>query len=177
VPSSQDIAAVVREHAPFIWRVLRHLGVHDSQLDDASQEVLLVLLRKLADFEARSSLRTFIYGICWNVAAELRRSRRSASEHLVAELPESAVAAAQDGELWLKQQHARLIEVLSTLEPEQRTIFVLYELEELTMEEIALALGAPAPTCYSRLYVAREKVRAAFRRGELTGRKRAGGAP
>jgi RNA polymerase sigma-70 factor, ECF subfamily len=173
---SLPVAAVVREYAPFIWRVLRHLGVADSQIEDASQEVLLVLLRKLPEFEERSALRTFIYGICWNVAAQFRRSA-GRREQLLPELPDSAVAARQDTELWLKQQHARLLEALDTLDDDQRTVFVLYEVEELSMDEIAQALGAPVTTCYSRLYAARERVRAQFRRGELRLQKTSGGAP
>lgn len=173
----EDIGIVIREYAPFVWRVLRHLGVSESQIEDASQEVLLVMFRRLDAFEARSTLRTWIYGICWNVAAQIRRER-PAREQLVAEPPEGVLAAAQDSELALKQQYERLIAVLSLLDEEQRRVFVLYELEELTMEEIAAAIATPVTTCYSRLYAARDKVRAVFRREQrVAPRKRAGGAP
>jgi RNA polymerase sigma-70 factor, ECF subfamily len=158
-----DPAAVVREHAAFVQRVLRHLGVPERQLDDASQEVFLVVCRQLNKFEGRSSLRTWLYGICRNVAHASRRGS-GAREVLAADPPEQDEPPAQDAALWLKQAHAQLLEALAELEESQRMVFVLYEIEELNMEEVAVALGAPVTTCYSRLYVARDKVQALLRR-------------
>lgn len=162
--SPLEPSVVIHEHAAFVWRVLRHLGVRDAQLEDASQEVLVTIFRRLPDFAGRASLRSWIYGICRNVAAHVRRGNASAREQLVAELPDAGSPACQDAALALKRQHARLLEVLSTLDDDQRQVFVLYEIEELSMEEIADALAAPLTSCYSRLYAAREKVRAQFRR-------------
>lgn len=156
-------AVVIREHAAFVQRVLRHLGVPERQLDDASQEVFIAVCRQLATFEGRSTLRTWIYGVCRNVAHAARR-KRSTREVLTAEPPETQQAAQQDIQLWLKQAHAQLLAALAALDENQRMVFVLFELEELTMEEVAVAVAAPLNTCYSRLYAAREKVQAAVRR-------------
>lgn len=158
-----DAAAVVREHAGFVVRVLRHLGVPEQQLDDASQEVFLVVCRRLGSFEGRSSVRTWIYSICRNVAHAARRSRTS-REVLTSEPPEPQMQAHQDAELWVKQAHAQLLAALTALDEDQRMAFVLYELEELSMEEISSAVAAPLTTCYSRLKLARAKVQAAVRR-------------
>jgi RNA polymerase sigma-70 factor (ECF subfamily) len=156
----RQIASIIAEHSSFVWRVLLHLGVPESKLEDLSQEVFLVVIRRLDGFEERSSLRTWLYGICRNLAAAARRDRHLRAEVLSDELPESVVQPAQEGALWIKQAHARLLEALDTLDEEQRQVFVLYEIEELSMEEIAEASGAPPSTCYSRLYTAREKIRA-----------------
>src|SRR5687768_11748421 len=67
---------VFDEHAAYVWRALRHLGVPDSELDDYCQEVFLVVHRQLATFEGRSKLRTWIYGICLRVASDRRRRAR-----------------------------------------------------------------------------------------------------
>lgn len=158
-----DPATVVREHAGFVQRVLRHLGVMEQQLDDASQEVFLVVCRRLDAFEGRSSVRTWIYSICRNVAHAAQR-KRTTREVLSSEPPEPHVQAQQDAELWVKEAHAQLLAALAALDEDQRMAFVLYELEELTMEEIASAVGAPLTTCYSRLKLARTKVQAAVRR-------------
>lgn len=163
----RDISALVSEHAGFVWRVLLHLGVPDSQLDDLSQEVFLIVLRRLEGFEERSSLHTWLYGICRNVAASARRQRYVKHEILSGELPETIVQPAQEGVVWIKQAHARLIEALAELSEEQRMVFVLFEIEELSMNEIADATGATQSTCYSRLYAARESVAAALRRREI----------
>ena len=158
-----DAAALVREHAGFVQRVLRHLGVAEQQLDDASQEVFLVVCRQLGAFEGRSSLRTWIYGICRNVAHAARR-KRSAREVLSPIADEQQVPPQQDAELWVKQAHVQLLEALAALDESKRMVFVLYELEELSMEEIAVAVGAPLTTCHGRLKAARAKVQAAVRR-------------
>jgi RNA polymerase sigma-70 factor (ECF subfamily) len=159
-------AAVIREHASFVWRVLRHLGVADQHLDDLCQEVFLVVLRQLATFEGRSSLRTWIYGICRNVTLRARSERKQLREVPTLTLPDLAEPATQDRELWLKQAYTQLLAALDTLDLDQRSVFVLYELEELPMEEIAAALGAPLTTCYSRLLAARTKIEALLRRNQ-----------
>lgn len=159
-----DLNAVVSEHAPFVWRVLRHLGVPESQLDDLSQEVFLLLLERPDAFQGRSTLRTFLYGVCRNIARSARQKRRSQREQGVEVVPDQEAPALQERSLWLKENRARLIEVLDELSDEQRMLFVLYEIEEVSMEEIASALEAPLRTCYSRLEAARKKVQTRFRR-------------
>jgi RNA polymerase sigma-70 factor, ECF subfamily len=161
-----DARALLREHGSFVWRVLRHLGVAEDQLDDLSQEVLIVLLSRWQAFEGRSSLRTFLYGICRNVARSARRQRRARQEVALEHAPEPALPGTPESALRLRQDQARLVEALAQLDETQRMIFILYEIEEFSMEEIARELGAPIRTCYSRLEVAREHVAARFRRGE-----------
>src|SRR4051812_1143348 len=67
------VAEVFREHAPFVWRALRRLGVREADVEDACQEVFVVVHRRLADFEGRSSVRTWVYGICVRVASDWRK--------------------------------------------------------------------------------------------------------
>lgn len=159
---SRERASLVIEHASFVWRVLVHLGVPQSRLEDASQEVFLVAL---ADgFEGRSSVQSFLYGVCRNIAREQGRRYRDLTEIPTEELPESVVQPAQEGELWVKRAHERLLQALDSLEEAQREVFVLFEIAELSMDEIARACGAPLSTCYSRLYSARERVQTELRR-------------
>lgn len=165
-----DPAALMREHASFVWRVLRYHGLRESQLEDASQEVFLVVFRRLAEFEGRSSMRTWIYGICRHVAAAAQRKASERREIASEGVPECSAPASQESELWVKQAHAQLQQALAALPEEQRTVFVLYEIEELSMEEIAETVGATASTCYSRLYAARDKVQALLRRHERAAR-------
>jgi RNA polymerase sigma-70 factor (ECF subfamily) len=162
---SAEHAALIVEHAPFVWRVLVHLGVPKGRLEDASQEVFLVLLS--GRFAGRSSLKTFLYGVCRNVASVERRRQRDDRELVTDELPETIVQPAQEGELWIKRAHERLVQALGRLDDEQRQVFVLFELEQLSMDEIARAMHAPLSTCYSRLYAARDAVQAELRRRNL----------
>jgi RNA polymerase sigma-70 factor (ECF subfamily) len=167
-----NAAALVLEQAPFIWRVLTHLGVPQQRLEDACQEVFLVVLGNADGYEERSSLKTWLYGICRNIAHVERRRSRVQTEIPTEDLPESIVQPAQEGEVWIKQAHARLIQALSHLDEEQREIFVLFEIEELSMEDIAEALQVPLRTCYSRLGSARQKIHAELRRRELPNKVR-----
>ena len=158
---------VIREHAAFVWRVLRHLGVVEAQLDDLSQQVFLIVLRQIHTFQGHSSLRTWIFGICRNVAQQARRDGALLRELPTAHLPEVGTPPTQENALWLKQAHLQLIAALSKLSDEQRSVFVLYEIEELPMEEIAAMCQTPLTTCYSRLAAARAKVESELRRKQL----------
>jgi RNA polymerase sigma-70 factor, ECF subfamily len=169
--AAPGFAEVYRDHAPFVWRVLRRLGIAPAELEDACQEVFLVVHRKLAGFEQRSSLRTWLYGIAVRCAADHRRRiRRStgtpAAPAVMTELAERDVAvdAEQPDAVAQAQARAMLDEILDELDHDKRAVFVLYELEELTMAEVASAVGCPLQTAYSRLHAARAAVEAAVKR-------------
>lgn len=154
-----------REHAPFAWRALRRLGVSEADADDVCQEVFVVVHRKLAEFEGRSTLRTWIYGICVRTASTHRRLARH-REVPTEELPEMI---AQDGpyeQTTRRQALHALDRALDQLDDDKRAVFVLYEIEELTMAEVAEVIGCPLQTAYSRLHAARDKVHGALRRSE-----------
>jgi RNA polymerase sigma-70 factor, ECF subfamily len=164
---TEGLAALVIEHSAFVWRVLSHLGVPRERLEDASQEVFLVLLDRMPTFRGQSSLKTWLYGVCRNIArAERRRHLRR--EIPSDPLPEKVVQPAQEGELWIRRAHEQLVRALSALDDEQRQVFILFELEELPMDEIAKLTRTPLKTCYSRLYSSRDRVHAELRRRSLS---------
>ena len=68
-----DTTTIFREHAPFVWRVVRRLGVAESDTADVCQEVFVVIHRRLAEFEGRSSVRTWVYGICVRAVSDYWR--------------------------------------------------------------------------------------------------------
>ena len=163
----------MREHGAFVWRMLRRLGVGDSDLDDACQEVFVVVCRKLTDFEARSSLKTWLYGICLRTAAAHRRRA-----HVRREVPTETVAQnarPSDPECTLQRREmlALLDRALDSLDTDKREAFVLYEIEELPMSAVAEVIGCPLQTAYSRHRVARDAVVAFYHRAALA---RGGGA-
>ena len=151
-------AALFHEHAAFAWRLLRRLGVADADTDDVCQEVFLTVHRRLPDFEGRSSTRTWVYGICIRVAADYRKRTRSRREVPSPRPPERAVDARQEDDVALREARALLDRVLDGLDDDKRAAFVLYEIEELPLREVALALGCPLQTAYSRLQAARGEV-------------------
>ncbi len=158
MPDQPQIRTIVREHAEYVWRALRHLGVYEANVEDASQDVFVVVHRRLADFRGDSSIKTWIYGICVRVASEYRRRAHFVREVPAAEPPALADPARQDEQLAKRQAVARLASILDQLDEEKRAVFVLYELEELSMTDVAKALACPLQTAYSRLHAARRFV-------------------
>ena len=158
------LAEIFRDYAPFVWRGLRRLGVPESDVEDVCQEVFVVVHRKLADFEGRSSLRTWIYGICTRTASDYRRSGRVRREVVTDVPPDAPQEGTQHDTVALKQARATLDRILDELDDDKRSVFVLYEIEELTMAEVAEAIGCPLQTAYSRLHAARKVVEAGVAR-------------
>ena len=146
---------VYEEHFDFVWRSARRLGVADEALDDVAQEIFLVVHRKLSEFEGRSSLRTWLYAIARRVVSDHRRSARRKRPHTP--LPETLSSSATPHGDAVRQQAATILHAfLESLPDEQREVFVLAELEQMTAPEIAEATAAPVNTVYSRLRLARQ---------------------
>ena len=129
----------------------------------------MIVHRRLPGFEGRSSIQTWIYGICVRVTADYRKRAHRRHECPSAEIPEHAASANQHDDLADHQARALLDATIRTLDDDKRAVFVLFELEELAMTEVAEAVGCPLQTAYARLYAGRKVVEAALRRA-TTGR-------
>jgi RNA polymerase sigma-70 factor (ECF subfamily) len=147
--------------------VLRHLGVPAADLQDQAQEVFVAVFRGLEGFEGRSALRTWVYGICVRVASNYRRRAYVRRERSVSEPPEQAQEPDQARALEEGMGWPALRRLLDTLDADKRDVFVLYELEELPMREVAEACGCPLQTAYSRLHAARRILLEKYREQEL----------
>lgn len=167
-PGGLSFAEVFRDHAPFLWRATVALGVPERDADDLCQEVMLVVHRKLGDFKG-GSLRSWLYSICLRVTSDYRRSARVRRERPTDVLPEGSEAPTQAAVVDVRRAEARLFNVLEALEHEQRVAFVFFEIEQLTLQEIAEATDAPLQTVYSRLKAARARVRGAFEEARQRG--------
>lgn len=140
----------------FVWRSLRRLGVAVAGLDDATQEVFLVVHRRLHEFEGRARLTTWLFRIALNVAQHhKRRALRKATDPL----PDTVAASAGSPQdvLTRREDFELVYGMLAKLDDEKRTVFVMAELEEMSISEIAEVLGVPVNTVYSRLRVARQQ--------------------
>ena len=148
---------VVSEQFEVLWRFLRRLGISESDTDDAVQEVVLVLARKL-DQVAVGCERSFVLSTAFRVASGFRRAGRRRREVDDSALNELECPELNPEALVEKQRlRAVLQRVLNDLPLELRAVFVLYELEELTMAEIAATLQLPPGTVASRLRRSREQ--------------------
>jgi RNA polymerase sigma-70 factor (ECF subfamily) len=150
------------EHFTFIWRSLRGLGVPATALDDAAQQVFLVVHRRLPEFAGRSSLRTWLFSIAYRVALNQRRAlkRRGPTVEIAEDLEQHAAGPETRAEA---REALRFVErFLDGLPPKKRALFALALLEELPATEVAAALGVPVNTVYSRLRLLREEFRQAL---------------
>lgn len=125
--------------------------------------MFLVVHRRLGDYDGRAPLRAWIYGICVRAAAAYRKRAHRRHERSEALLPDRSTPAPQGRDVDVARARARLHAVLAELDAGKREVFVLYELEELSMREVAEVLDCPLQTAYSRLLAARKAVTAAFR--------------
>jgi RNA polymerase sigma-70 factor (ECF subfamily) len=156
-PAAREFPALYTQYHDFIWRLLLHLGVRERDVADVTHGVFLIAYRKWGEFEHRSSPRTWLYGIA------LRAARNHARKGAVRrEIPEAEPdarattgAEASTEALHARRQLALAEQVLDSLAAEQREVFILHELEQMTGSEIAALLGVPEGTVRSRLRLGR----------------------
>jgi RNA polymerase sigma-70 factor (ECF subfamily) len=152
-----EFAALYREQFGFVWRMLVHFGIADAAVEDAAQDVFVVVHRRWADRHEGVSVRSWLYGIVRRVAADHRRSR-TRHERKIGELPEPTRPPDVEAEVAERELIGALERALAELEPSQRDAFVLAELEGMTAKEIGDALEANPNTVASRLRAARAHV-------------------
>ncbi len=153
-----DLAEVFDAHAAYVGRTLRCLGVREREVADAIQEVFLVVHRRLHELRNPAALRSWLYAICVRKAMALRRKAARRREDQVPEVPEGVDGRTPHDDLVRTRALAAALEILDDLDDDKRAVFVLYEVEQLPMREIADALEIPLQTAFSRLYAARREI-------------------
>jgi RNA polymerase sigma-70 factor (ECF subfamily) len=169
---SESVRKVFEANAAYVWRTLRCMGVAERDLDDGCQEVFVVVHRKLDQFQPGTSLRAWIHAICLRVASAYRRRARVRFEAPVDPQPENTFVDTTGRQVDQTLARRELGRLLDRLDDDKRAVFVLYEIEQLTMKEVAAACGCPLQTAYSRLHAARDALAALVRhyeRSEVTG--------
>ena len=150
----------------FIWRSLRRLGVPNDDLPDAVQEVFLVVHRKLASFEGRAKVTTWLFKIALRVARDRRRRAHVRNELSGCDAIDVAVDPREDATCLLERRDdlALFDAALEGLDLDQRAVFTLFELEGLSGPAIAELLEIPLGTTYSRLRLGRSAFREHLKR-------------
>lgn len=166
-------AALYKQHFPFVWRSLRRLGVAERELADSAQEVFLVAFKKLPELDLASRLTTWLYAVCLRVASDWRR--RTQQRHELVGVDDSVPSPRAPDDSHLAELRSLLMIALDSMPLEQRAVFVAFELEGFTGEEIARALQLPTPTVHSRLRLARERFRDVIQRQGGSADQRSGG--
>ena len=159
---TDTLAQIYEDHFDFVWRNARRLGVPEASADDVTQDVFLVVQRRLADFDGRASIRAWIFGILVRVVRDHRRSfRRKGARNVSLEHQSNSDAGtvahgSSPNELVEHAERVRLFEkLLAELDEDKRTLLILSELEQWTLREIAELFGSNTNTIHSRVRAAK----------------------
>ncbi len=168
-PAGLDFEAVYENNLTYVWRAARRLGIDPADTDDVVQEVFLVAHRRLAEFEGRAQIKTWLFKILVRVVRHYFRSQRRKPGHRPAESPAALdVLHGSTGTPADAAERAEAVRILdrllARLDEDKREVFVLAEIEELSVVEIADVLGANLNTVYSRLRAARQTFERALER-------------
>ena len=169
-PAPPDFDSVYEEHFTYVWRAARRLGVHPADTDDIVQEVFVVAHRKLPQFEGRSQVKTWLSRILVRVVRHYLRAQERKPGHRPAALQAEVETLGDErgrgpGEAVERADAVRILDgLLARLGADKREVFVLAEIEQLSVVEIAEVLGANLNTVYSRLRVARQEFQRALAR-------------
>lgn len=157
----------------FVWRSIANRGVPAAAMDDVVQEVFLVVHRKLAEFEGRSTVRTWLSGIVRRVVSDHMKKRGNQATAPEA-LDDYALRSNDDPAEDLRRLAAAELvdQLLEKLSDVQREVFVLYELEQLTTREIAELTNTNENTVQTRLKAARKTFQRALERHRATSARR-----
>jgi RNA polymerase sigma-70 factor (ECF subfamily) len=151
---------VHERHGEFVWRTLHRMGVRAPHVEDVYQEVFLVVHRRLGTFAGQCAITTWLYEICFRVAAGYRRKAHFRREELVPDWSElesmSSELPSPERQLATARQAKQLERILDAMPLEYRVVFVMFEIEGMSSEQISVNLGTPVGTVYSRLYRARK---------------------
>lgn len=149
-------------YVTFVWRVVAAHGVREADVPDVTQDVFVVAFRRLEDWDPeRASATSWLYAIAARLAANHRRKahvRREAPD----EAPGGSVAPDPVAGIDRQRKLTELGDVLASMDADKRDVFVLFEVAELSMHEVAATVGCPLKTAYKRLYAARRLIAERF---------------
>lgn len=161
---SARLTRVAQEHLDFVWRCLRRFGVPAADADDAAQQVFLVAADKLSDVPVERE-RAFLFATAARIAANARRSirRRQSAYDSLSQAPEEPTVSQDELSDQLRAR-ALLDQVMADMPDDLREVFVLFEIEEISIQDIATTLEIPIGTVGSRLRRARQAFQQAVTR-------------
>ncbi len=158
VPSFDEVYSA---HVAFVWRTLRTFGVVDAQIEDAVQDVFVVVHRRLPEWEGRAAITTWLFAIARRVASAHRR--RGSGDRTETMINEPAGQDDTFAAMSRAQAAATVLAILDQMDDDKRVVFALVELEQLSVPDVARMLDLKLNTAYSRLRLARQAFEIAVR--------------
>jgi RNA polymerase sigma-70 factor, ECF subfamily len=171
-PERPIFSTIYRSEFSYVWRTLRRLGAPRQDIEDLAHDLFVVVHRHLPEYDPARPLRPWLFGIAVRVVADFRRAARNVREVLGEKREPVDAAPTAHERLEGAEARAVLMQALDGLDLDRRAVFVMHELDETPMPEIACTLDIPLNTAYSRLRLARADVAETIRRFRAKGRSR-----
>ena len=163
-PAPGSLAEVYEAHSAFVWRVVRRLGVPPQSVEDVMHEVFIVAHRRLAEYDGRAAITTWLYHLARGVVSNWKRGRRREAARLsLVEEPQNT-APNPEHATQREQAAAFVRKFIASLDADKRLVFELSEIDGLGMSEVAEIAGIKLNTAYSRLRAARREFQRAVSR-------------
>jgi RNA polymerase sigma-70 factor (ECF subfamily) len=162
-----DFRAIFREHFDYVWNSLRHCGVRPADLEDLAHEVFFRVHERIDAYDPARPIRPWLFAFVYRVASAHRRLARHRAEVLDdrVDAPDGGVGAE---EILIRRQDGELAaQALDAVDLDRRAVFLLHEIDEVPIPQVAEALGIPTATAYSRLRLARQEFNVAVKRLRL----------
>lgn len=157
-----EVSAIYRAQFAFVWRILRRLGVPSEALEDAAQDVFVVVHRRWTSYDPQVPIRSWLFGITRRVAADTRKRLQRVSSRIQSTDQTERLGDPNDSAA--KAEASDFVaRFLDSLDEDKRAVFFLADVEGLTAPEIGAALGVNLNTIYARLRAARIRFQAARR--------------
>lgn len=161
------LATLYERHGRAVWSVARAFARSDAEVDDLVQETFLAALRSASTFRpGRASVKTWLFAIARNAGRKAHRRDREVADPPLLELGVAAGWGAPDGPLTRETDASSLARAIASLDPRDREILVLRDVEGLSGDECAATLELTLPAVKSRLHRARLRLMAALRAEE-----------
>ncbi len=147
--------ALFEEHFDYVWNSLRRLGVSNVDLEDVTHDTFLQVFRAYERYEPSRPIKPWLFGFAFRMASDHRRRSRRRAETSTEGLELVDPAGGPGEQLAVRERLALAQSALETLELGRRAVFILHELDGVSIPEVAATLGIPVATAYSRLRLAR----------------------
>ena len=155
--------AVFEAEFSYVWTSLRRLGVYERDAEDVAHELFMEVFRRFASYDEARPIRPWLFAFAFRFASDYRRLSRHRVEVLAEHEAEEPFPRADDV-LIAKDAQRMILAALEKIDVDRRAVFILHELDECPMSEIAKTLSLPVNTAYSRLRLARAEFQQAIGR-------------
>jgi RNA polymerase sigma-70 factor, ECF subfamily len=155
---------IFKAESSYIWNALKRLGVPDRDREDVAHDVLMTVYRRFGDYDPQRPLRPWLFGIAFRVASRYRDLARHQREIIYDHIDVADETPGADAQMEAHQARWLLDQALGAVDLDQRAAFVMHDIDGFSVPEIATALSIPLNTVYSRLRLARARVKTALQR-------------